>query len=594
MRQHTHVSAPPDWRGRLVTALGLAAAVFLAYLPALGGEFLWDDSGHVTAPALQSWPGLARIWFQPGATQQYYPLLHSLFWFEHRLWGEWSTGYHLANLLLHLVAAVQVIALARRLALPGAPAVQVIALARRLALPGAVLAGFLFALHPLAVESVAWITEQKNTLSLVLGLGAVLAYLTFDRERRWPAYATGLALFALALLSKTTVCAIPAILLVILWWQRGRLGLQRDVLPLLPWFATAAALGLTTIWVEHHFIGAVGHAFALGPLARTLLAGHVVWFYLGKLLWPFDLIFFYPHWTIDPGTFSAYACLLAALALTALLFRLARWGSRGPLATWLIFIGCLFPALGFFDVYTFRFSYVADHYAYLASIAFLLPLAAVLATGAARFFPAWPRLTRAAAFLLVAALGAQTFHHSLVFRSNDALYEDVLARNPDAWIARVNLGLLYANKYDRVLDAIHEYRTALRTDPSIPEAHANLGLALQRLDGHLPEAIAEFRAALQLAPDHSLIHFELAEALLLLPGHEPEAIAEYRTALRLQSNFPAAANRLGVALERTGHLPEAIAQYQAALRLKPDYAEAQFNLRRATLAPPSLPATKTP
>ncbi len=196
--------------------------VLMAYQPAWRGGFVWDDDGHVTRPELRSWYGLYRIWFHLGATQQYYPLLHSAFWVEHRLWGDATLGYHLVNILLHMAATV-----------------LVALVLCRLRVPGTCLAAAIFALHPVHVESIAWIAEQKNALSAVFYLGAMLVYLRFDQERKSPLYCWALALFVLGLLSKTTAATLPAALLVILWWQRGRLSWRRDVVPLVPFLRWA-------------------------------------------------------------------------------------------------------------------------------------------------------------------------------------------------------------------------------------------------------------------------------------------------------------------------------------------------------------------
>ena len=227
-------------------AVLLLCATLAAYSPALNGGLVWDDDGHVTKPALQSLHGLGRIWFEVGATQQYYPMLHSAFWIEHRLWGDSVLGYHLTNVFLHVMAAC-----------------LVVWIMRRLSLPGAWFAGFLFALHPVCVEAVAWIAEQKSTLSAVFYLGAAIAYLRFDQTRRKTLYFYALGLFVLALLSKTVTATLPAALLLVFWWQRKRVGWKRDVRPLLPWFALGAAAGLFTAWVERRYVAAEGPDFEL-------------------------------------------------------------------------------------------------------------------------------------------------------------------------------------------------------------------------------------------------------------------------------------------------------------------------------------------
>jgi hypothetical protein len=244
----------------------------IAYWPALQGALLWDDERHVTRPDLQSLHGLWRIWSELGASQQYYPVLHSAFWIEHCIWGDSVLGYHLVNVLLHSVSAY-----------------LVMRIMRRLSLPGAWLGGLIFALHPVCVEAAAWISEQKSTLSAVFYLAAALVYLDFaqldnygldyhdtrGKRRYWLAA----ALFVLALASKSVTATLPAVLLVIIWWRRGRLEWKRDVLPLLPWFAVGAPAGLFTAWVERTIIGANGAVFALTLPQRFLLAGRVIWFY---------------------------------------------------------------------------------------------------------------------------------------------------------------------------------------------------------------------------------------------------------------------------------------------------------------------------
>jgi protein O-mannosyl-transferase len=249
-----------------------------SYLPALKGGLLWDDDAHVTKPVLQSLNGLWHIWFDLSATQQYYPLLHTAFWLEHRLWGDTAFGYHLINVLLHVTAAI-----------------LVVLVVKRLSLPGAWLAGYVFALHPVCVETVAWISEQKTTLSAVFYLAALLAYLHFHQTRRRTHYLAALALFVLALLSKTVTATLPAALLVILWWREERLTWKHDIAPLLPWFPVGAAAGLVTAWVERHYIHADGASFALTLGERCLLAGRVIWFYLEKVLCPINLMFTYPR-----------------------------------------------------------------------------------------------------------------------------------------------------------------------------------------------------------------------------------------------------------------------------------------------------------
>ena len=564
MAQEPPVGAVNPMRARLRN-MGMAGlifgATFLAYLPAVHGGFLWDDEGHVTKPELQSFHGLVRIWGEVGATQQYYPLLHSAFWVEHRLWGDSLVGYHLMNLLLHAGAACLVVAIMRRLALPGAG-----------------LAGLLFALHPVCVESVAWISEQKNTLSAVFYLGAMLAYLHFDRDRRRSHYYLALGLFLLALLSKTVTATLPAALLVIFWWQRARLDWRRDVLPLAPWLLLGACGGLFSAWMERTIIGAGGAEFALTPVQRGLVAGRAICFYLGKLAWPADLMFIYPRWNVNPAVGWQYLFPLAVLVLLAALGWVAR-RRRGPLAAFLLFVGTLFPSLGFLNVYPFVFSYVADHFQYLACLGILAPVASMLTAATARLPTATRRAIPILGGVLLTMLAVLTWRQSTQYGDAETLFRETLARNPACWMAHNNLGNILAQIPGRLPEAMAHYESALQTRPDFAEAHFNLANALAETPEHRPEAIVHYEAALRGKPDYPEAHNNLGETLAKIPERRPQAIAQFEAALRINPEFAEAHNNLGVALSSApDRRPQAIAQFEAALRARPDFAEAHFNL----------------
>jgi tetratricopeptide (TPR) repeat protein len=507
-------------------ALLLLGAVLVAYSPALAGAFLWDDDAHVTRPELRSLSGLARIWYDLGATQQYYPLLHSAFWLEHRLWGNAVVGYHLVNAVLHAASSWLLFVILRRLQIPGAP-----------------LAAAAFALHPVHVESVAWIAEQKNTLSLVFYLGALLAYLLFDDERRRAPYLLASALFVLGLLTKTVVATLPGALLVILWWRRGRLEARRDLLPLFPWFGLGAAAGLTTVWIERRLLGAEGSDFAFTIVERCALAGRVVWFYLGKLLWPADLTFVYPRWAIAAPGWPRLLPFAGVLAVLAMLW-VVRGRSRAPLAVSLLFLGSLFPVLGFVNVYPFVFSFVADHFQYVPSLGIVSGVAASLAVLLSRLDGPARRAGEAGCVALVATLGVLTWRQSHLYRDPRTLYETTLARNPGCYLCLNNLGTLSVEA-GRVDDAVDEFGRALRVKPDSAEAHSNLA------------------------------------NLLLQKGSTSTAIEHYEAALRAAPNNVVARTNLGIALFVAGRTAEAEAQYEAALRIMPDYAPARRSLELA-------------
>jgi tetratricopeptide (TPR) repeat protein len=577
----------------------------ITYLPALNGALLWDDNMHVTRPELRSLHGLWRIWFDLPATQQYYPLLHSAFWLEHRLWGDAVLGYHLTNVTLHATSAF-----------------LLVLILRRLSLPGAWLAGFVFALHPVCVEAVAWVSEQKSTLSGAFYLAAALTYLHFDRTRRKPWYFLALALFVLALLSKTVTATLPAALLLVFWWLRGRLDWRRDVLPLVPWFVIGASAGLLTAWVETspRLIGAQGAKYSLSFLQRLLVAGRVPWFYAWKALWPANLMFTYPHWNIDSNDPAQYLFLAGLFAVAAAFVWLAK-KNRGPLTGFLFFVGTLFPVLGFLNVFPFRYSYVADHFQYLALLGIVVPVVSGLTVLTSRFPMNKPAALGLAA-VVPAALGAMTHLQSENYRDYETLFRATLERNPGSSFLhsnlgvilmssgreaeaarefedavrltpddpdyRVNLGLALAQAPGRMQDAVAQYRTALRLAPELATAHLNLGLAYTSIPGHLPDAIEEYRKAIadyrttqRDAPDLWEAHFDLGMAMDQIPGRESDAIAEYRTALKLKPDSALAHFQLGNAFHKLGRLQDAITEYRAAIDLDPKVPEVHYEMAYA-------------
>ena len=608
----------------------LLLATLAVYQPAWHGGLLWDDDAHVTEAALRSWDGLRRIWFDLGATQQYYPFVHSAFWVMHRLWGDGTTGYHLVNILLHALSAC-----------------LVAVILRRLRIPGAALAAAIFAVHPAHVESVAWITELKNTLSGALYLGATLAYLRFDENRSRRAYALAAGLLALALASKTVTATWPAAMLVVAWWRRGPIDWRRDALPLGPFVVVGAASGLLTAWVEHTFIGAQGAEFQFTLIERALIAGRAIWFYLGTLLWPANVMFVYPKWNIRQDVWWQYLYPLAALVLLVACWAWRR-RSRAPLAALLLFVITLAPALGFVNVYPFRFSFVADHFQYLASIAVIAFVAAGIAIATRRYAGAGTFVNAAVVLIVAAPLAGLSWSESHQYADAETLYRTTIERNPGAWMAHHNLAAIKArgsaadvevavahameairlnpteadahntlgialqrqgrleeagaqysaaiglrpgraSAYNnlgtvrqaqgRLEEAAGRYAEAVRLEPRYGEAHRNLGLVLQGL-GRNEEAIAHLQEAVRLEPRSAVAHDALGTALLR-QGRPDEAIAEYRTAMAADSSYAEAYNNLGFAMESTGRLVEAITAYRAALRLKPDASLTRENLGRA-------------
>ncbi|HZZ57548.1 MAG TPA: tetratricopeptide repeat protein [Opitutaceae bacterium] len=544
--------------------LAVLAALW-AYAPVRRAGFIWDDDAHVTRADLQGWAGLGRICTEPGATQQYYPVLHSAFWAEHRLWGDAPAPYHVLNLAWHILDALLL-----GFVLEGLLG----------SVSAAWIAAAVFALHPLAAESVAWVSEQKNTLSTAFYLGAALLYLKFDRERRARWYALGALCFAGALLSKSVTATLPLSLLVVLAWKRGRLR-WADAAPLLPWGIAAAAAGTWTAWLERTQIGARGPDFALTALQRLLLSARIWWFYLGKFFWPHPLMFVYPRWPVSAHLLYPAALLAAAAAVYAAAILAASLGggevrrtALAALVLLLLYGIALGPVLGFVNVYPFIFSYVADHFAYLA----LLPLCAGIGLILARVRGgAW------AAAALVLTLTAITRAQTGKYVSSETLYRTTLAQNPNAWLAHLNLGGILAGRGDAAA-AVDQMRTAESLQPDYPSTHFDLG-RIYLAQGRLAAAAEEFRWTLRLAPRDAEAHDNLGVVLAQL-GDAAGADAQFQAALRERPRNPLAHCNRAIFLWRQGRLPEARAELNQALAEEPGLPAAEALLRQLDAAAP--------
>jgi tetratricopeptide (TPR) repeat protein len=598
-------SAPPAraerWRPAL-PALLLLTITLLAYLPVLRAGFIWDDDDYVTSNALLQQPGgLPQIWTEVGATPQYYPLVFTSFWLENKLWGLDPTGYHLTNVLLHALAAI----LLWRVLL-------------RLRIPGALFAGALFAVHPIHVESVAWITERKNVLSAVCFLAALLLFFRFRPPgepspgwRKRPAIEYGLALlaFTAALLAKTVAVSLPVVILVIDTWKSRRVRASTWV-PTLPLFVLGALFARITANLERSKVGAEGEAWDLSLVERGLVAGRALWHYLGKLLWPHPLIFIYPRWRIDAHDAVQWLFPLAAAGVFVALWVLRKRIGGGPLAAALCYGAMIFPALGFVNVFPMLFSWVADHFLYLAS-APLLALFAALATGATARLgdKAGGGVLRLggqfAAAMVVIVLAVLTSRQIPMYRDVDTLWRTTIERNPTAWIAYNNLGvsLVAAGRTD---EAIENYQKALDLHPQFFQATSNLAeLYLARGRADLAEPLYE--KLVVIAPGNAVGQYQLGLARLR-QGRTAEAVDRFERALRLRPGMASAYARLGdVALAR-GDWNEAIARYGEAVRREPGDSrtlflesfaltavgrggEAVASLRQALLKEPDNPVT---
>ncbi|HEX8521675.1 MAG TPA: tetratricopeptide repeat protein [Tepidisphaeraceae bacterium] len=547
-------ASPRNWRWSAL----LIALVVLPYLPSLRNGWIWDDDYYITAnPTLTSLDGLRRIWFEIGAVPQYYPLVHTTFWVEHHLWGTRPLGYHLDNILLHALGAILLWRLLARLNVPA---------------PWA--AAALWAVHPLQVESVAWATERKNVLCGVFLFASLIAYLRFDTSRSTRHYLTACALFLLALLSKTIACSMPAVVLVILWWKRPTLR-WRDIFPLIPLLIVGAAMGILTGWMEREVVGARGPEWSIPFLSRCIIAGRAIWFYLGKLLWPWPLMFVYPRWEVAPKPALLLFPLSVLMALIILIAQRNRWG-RAPAAAALIFIGTLFPALGFVNTLPMRYSFVADHFQYLSGAAVIAGLASILSV----------MLPRRAAMILcctaIALFSILSLHHSRAFANAETLWRDTLARNPSAWIAHNNLGVILLERND-LPGATGHFQSALNLKPDHPEARLNLGMVAEKQQ-HWDDAVRWYHDALEVRPDYPEAYYNLG-GVLAKQNELPQAIKAYQRALALKPSYPQARRNLAILLNRIGasvasqdDLPQAQSILLDALRADPDLVDAHVNL----------------
>ena len=549
------------WERGWLKGLLLVVAVFFAYQPAWHAGFIWDDDVYVTQNRLLTAPdGLKRIWFSLDSPSQYFPLTYTTFWMERMLWGLNPAGYHWVNILLHAVNAL-----------------LVWRLLKRLGVPGAWLAAGIFALHPVQVESVAWITERKNVLSLFFCLLALLAWIEFVEERSkpwWRFYFLSLFFFALALCSKTTACTLPAALLLILWLKEKPVGRFR-LAQIIPFLVMGAGMGMVTVWWERYHQGTQGALFSCGPVERVLIASHAVWFYLGKLVWPVNLMFSYPRWTINPADPLAYGWLVAGAGLGAAIYFARRFTGRGVEVAALFYVATLSPLLGFIMLYTFYFSFVADHYQYVASIG---PIALAVA-GMTRAFgfleKGKPFLRPALGGTLLLVLGLLTWRQCGMYADLETLWQATIARNPNSFLAHVNLGSVLVQQ-GQVDEAIAHFKRALEARPDYVGAYNNLGNALLQ-KGQVDEAMEQFQKALAFQPDDAMVHNSLGTALLQ-KGRVDEAIVHYQKALEIIPDSAEACCGLGNALLQKGRVDEAMEQFQKAIRLQPDLATAHYDL----------------
>ena len=560
------VSSARSSRTTCLFGLLLILVAFAAYWPALHGGFIWDDESWTSdiLKLLRDFSGLCLMWSDPTALQQYYPLSGTTFWLDYHFWKLWALPYHTENVVLHLISVL-----------------LFWKLLQKLELPGAWLAAGIFALHPIMVESVAWVTERKNVLSMVFFLGALLAYGRFnsfwkadnDSPRRWDAYALAFFLLLAALLAKTTTFSFPAVILLICWWKNGRIQWRGDVLPSLPFFAIAIGFSGVTAWLEKNHVGATGSDFAMTFPERCLIAGRAFWFYIGKLFWPENLCFIYPRWKPDAGSFWQWLLPIAALAALAALWLGRKKMGRGLAAAAFFFAGTIFPVLGFMNAYGARYSFVWDHWVYLSSLGVIALFAGLIAHFAGHFNKMGALIGFAA--ILLPVLAVLTWKQSAMYSDIETLWRTTIARDPKAFLAYNNLGYILLEK-NQVTNAIPYFNKSLEVNPNFSEPHNNLGDALVRI-GKTDEGMRHFEKAVELDPTLPASYYNLGNAWLET-GHPQEAIKQYQKALEIFPGFAKAQNNLGSAFLRLGQTNEAFSCFQKAVENEPDLADAHNNL----------------
>jgi len=554
-------------------------AAWFVYSPAARGGWIWDDPVEVPQNAVLRDPsGLAKIW--SGAVGvDYFPLKTTVQWVAWHLWGDDTAGYHGLNIGLHLLSAFLLWRLLAKLGLGAF---------------GAWLGGLLFVVHPLAVESVAWISELKNTLSLPFLLMAMIAWIDYDREvaqaSRLPSskmqagtpallwYLLSVLCFFAAMLSKTSVVMLPAVILAYCWWKRGRIA-RRDYIASLPFFAVAIALGLVTVWYQHHRAIAGAPLNLPGIVSRFAAAGLAMAFYLGKCVFPVGLEPIYPRWDVSPPSPIQF---LPWVVIVAMIVWLATRATKPALLPIVVFgLGFfalnLVPVMGLVPMAYLRITWVSDHFAYIS----LLGVIGLAAAG----FGAWHSSSGtsgkiaavACAALLIAVLAVKARAYDAVFRDEKTLWTYALEHNPDSGTAQGNLGKALFLEGNLPEAEVH-FRRAAALNPDDAESHFNLGLVLANT-GRQNGAIYEYQTALRLKPSFAEAQDCLGNALLNL-GRPAEASDCYQAALRLDPDYPEAHANLGVALAELGRTEEAEQQMEKALQLRPDYPVAEQNLRR--------------
>ena len=585
--RESHTSQRAWTRRDALGILALGLLVGVSYGPAmLWGGFVWDDRVITEAPPIREGAsGLWQIWFSAGALRMweghYWPLVYSTFWLEHKLWGFDPTGYHIVNVVLHFANVLLLWHLLARLTVPGAWIISAV-----------------FAVHPLHVESVAWVIERKDLLSTLFYLAAFSAYIRMARDKA--GYVLALGLFVLGMLCKSIVVTLPVALLIYHWWQQGRVtGVQ--VLGLTPFFAVGLGMVIADM---SYYKEDIAMDYAL--LERVIIAARVLWFYVGKLLCPVGLAVIYPHWAVEVADPLAWSYVATGVAVLALLYRYRHRIGRGPLAGALFFAVTLSPVLGFIDFGYMQFSFVADRYQYLAGIGVLAVIVSAAVHYAGRLPGAWQRVVL---IIALATMGVLTWRQASIYRDELTFFNHVIAHNPTARNAHLNLGkaLFEAGRREDGLAAIqiavaqrptsfkahlsaglmlmhlsrfdasaHHLRRAIELNPNYPDAHYSAGMVLANL-GQIDDAEQHYLRAVEIDPSHFEALTNLG-AMLIGAGRFEDATPYLHRALGINPHASKALHNLALAHLRQQHYAKALALYQRVVKLMPNNARAYADM----------------
>ena len=538
--------------------VALGVLVGISYLPAmLWGGFVWDDEIYIKVDPVRDVSGLWQIWFAPSAIEgegHYWPLVYTTFWLEHKLWGFVPTGYHVVNVLLHLANTLLLWHILRRLVVPGAWVIAAV-----------------FAVHPLHVESVAWVIERKDVLSGLFYLASVLTWMRFVEQPRRGRYVCSLALYVAALLSKSIAITLPVALLVCHWWKQSRVTLT-DSLRLVPFFVVGLVIAVGDLSFSRS-VAPVSLDYSLTE--RTLIAARALWFYVGKLLWPTNLAVIYPLWGIRIADPLAWGYLIAAVALVVALWCFRQRIGCGPLAGASFFAVTLSPVLGFVDHVYMQYAFVADRFQYLAGIGVMAVVIGAAAYGVRCLPDLWQKGALGVVGMVLVVLGMLTWRQASIYRDNETLNRHIIVLNPQAWHAHLHLGNALHNQ-GRYEEAVAAYRVAAEQRPDNDLAYANLGLVLNEL-GRYEEAETHLRRAIVLNPQDWHAHFNLGNALHN-QGRYEEAVAAYRVAAEQHPNHALTHSSLGAALNELGLFEEAETHLHHAIELNPSHTETLYFL----------------